>query len=961
MSRQWNATTSKLAPGAPHADVHFSGQRQRDVLPLPPTSCRSPDGSRTWHSLSRGCQQRRQRRDALDSRIDETRRSVNLLSGVEGHFCESPLSEQQVGVLSHLETCVGHYQPPCDFSPHEALRQLLHTDARYCEGGGESVGDVAPFGAGAVSLPAAAHRAPAVAELLGGEGEVFKRFEESMLRSEEEYLRHIEDVGEPRIHLDPRLKEKKGEYEELVVKLVRLGLLGFTTKPREHVGLFFVWKKDRTLRMICDARRSNARFREPPQVRLATGCAMSRIEIPENTEMFIGSLDLKDYFHTLRIPDEMSDFFCLPAVRCRNIRRRGVATPDTDMAFPCFRSLPMGFSWALWAAQRCHEILVASAGLSDGMRLVDGRVPPDLKDGVVHLEYVDNLVLFGCNEDEVNSALERARLRLEAAGLIPHEVEQAATKASVLGIELDGVAGTARITGKRYWKVYGGIHGLLQRGTCSGDEMRKLLGHLCYVFLLRRCCLSVMSACFKYAVDLGPRRSRLWPSVRRELATAAGVLCLCYARLNLSWSCNVFGSDASMSGVGVGRSEWSMESARGAGRRDERWRFRCVQQGGHRRRALAAAGLSYAWDPGGCEAAWEEVPEFPDVPFSLLGEESWTDLFKYRVDGSVPIHAFEAAGMLSVTKHLSRCSRSGGLRYLALSDNMSAVLGWQKGRCRDFRLLKCLRKHASLCLACDLWIHYRWIPSELNPLDRASRTWEPCRARAAATPASPPVAHGGPLDSRSWRPPDRPPDASTEAVEEDSCGEAAFDAVDGFGGELAPGDRPGGDTSAKQAGGYLAAPATVSVRGGKGGTHIDDGVGRAEIGLAGGASRNETPSMWRLVRYSLQVTKWLTTLELVFELAARCRGNRAPLSTLLWELCGGLREIAHERCERNAGAQKDPPNLSFYRQGFPIPVKPRSGVRLSPSIGLERTGVGVGFGRPLQERGTRGGAGRQGE
>ena len=158
--------------------------------------------------MARGCRQRVRQREAAELRADETRIALNSLC------CKDEVSagmetEQQAAALRHIAWCAQRRAPPVDLTPQEALRQLLRNDARYSEEGGESVGNMAPFGSGEVSLPAVSHRAPAVQDLLGDEGVFFERFEEKMLRSNEEYLRHIEDVGVPRIYIDPRLAQKK--------------------------------------------------------------------------------------------------------------------------------------------------------------------------------------------------------------------------------------------------------------------------------------------------------------------------------------------------------------------------------------------------------------------------------------------------------------------------------------------------------------------------------------------------------------------------------------------------------------------------------------------------------------------------------------------------------------------------------------------------------------------------------
>ena len=55
---------------------------------------------------------------------------------------------------------------------------------------------------------------------------------------------------------------------------------------------------------------------------------------------------------------------------------------------------------------------------------------------------------------------------------------------------------------------------------------------------------------------------------------------------------------------------------------------------------------------------------------------------------------------------------------MALVDNMVAALSFEGRRSRNFLVLTCIRKLASLCLALDLSVTVRWIPSEINVSDR---------------------------------------------------------------------------------------------------------------------------------------------------------------------------------------------------------------------------------------------------
>ena len=73
---------------------------------------------------------------------------------------------------------------------------------------------------------------------------------------------------------------------------------------------------------------------------------------------------------------------------------------------------------------------------------------------------------------------------------------------------------------------------------------------------------------------------------------------------------------------------------------------------------------------------------------------------------------------VSRAAHL-RAGREG--RILILCDNLAVVLAACRYRARDFKLFVILRRIASLALARDLRISFRWIPSEYNTADDDSR------------------------------------------------------------------------------------------------------------------------------------------------------------------------------------------------------------------------------------------------
>ena len=82
--------------------------------------------------------------------------------------------------------------------------------------------------------------------------------------------------------------------------------------------------------------------------------------------MELAVADIDNCFHRYRMPVGMSAYFCLqplplkytPAGRGRSLTRKAL-TP----VWPPLASLPMGFAWSLYLAQRSAETLVHSTPL----------------------------------------------------------------------------------------------------------------------------------------------------------------------------------------------------------------------------------------------------------------------------------------------------------------------------------------------------------------------------------------------------------------------------------------------------------------------------------------------------------------------------------------------------------------------------------------------------------------------
>ena len=61
------------------------------------------------------------------------------------------------------------------------------------------------------------------------------------------------------------------------------------------------------------------------------------------------------------------------------------------------------------------------------------------------------------------------------------------------------------------------------------------------------------------------------------------------------------------------------------------------------------------------------------------------------------------------------------IRQLLLVDNMAVALAFDRGRPRNYKMLRIIRKFGAFCLARSISPSVRWIPSEYNSADEPSR------------------------------------------------------------------------------------------------------------------------------------------------------------------------------------------------------------------------------------------------
>ena len=653
---------------------------------------------------------------------------------VDARLCDLLRHAGRLGSLSHPPSC------------EAALRELLAGRDDY-HSPSSPVG-LAPYNLELISLPDDVKQAPYAVDLLGEDDRRYLLEQERMLRPGP-----ASESRAPDPYWDPALRHSPRRYRQFIKKLDSIGYLKYTLHPSAHAGVFFVYKSDkRRLRMIIDARPANALFLEPPGVDLSTSETFARMQYLSDEGMsgghadeqgiFVALSDVRDCFHRVKQPDWLCKHFCFLPIAAKHLGMVGltldgqVLEPETEV-FPMPGSLAMGFSWSLFFAQRISERLMSQVPSLQHSKLAVDRGEPicfsaQVQDEAYHYVYVDNLGVLSRSHDVVARGLVELTEIFNRKGLLLHAGEVGHENIQTLGVSLDGVNLTTSLTPERFHRVRQGVRGLLRRGKCSGKLLEVVIGHCTYCGLLHRGTLSVFHAVYKFIQRHYSDTVKLWPSVKIELRVFAGLMPFLVSDWSRPWNDKVFISDASEEGFGICAAAWPIDEVRKAGAIKERLRFR--RSGGHNAResALTAAGFvrdihTGAWRASELPAeeyletaGWEINQDFPEINGSLLARDWETVQAGEWARAEHIVHLEARALVKSFEACLDSC-RCRGSRQLMLFDSMSAALAFERGRSRNFKMLRQIRKLYGHALLWNVDVHFRWVPSELNPADGPSR------------------------------------------------------------------------------------------------------------------------------------------------------------------------------------------------------------------------------------------------
>jgi hypothetical protein len=520
------------------------------------------------------------------------------------------------------------------------------------------------------------------------------------------------------------------EYLKLVMRLHGLHMLRFipTATVKEVNGLFGVYKDvgdedagvPPVIRLIFDGRRANCHFVNPPPVQLPHPCRLAELTLQEGQVLVGGKLDLKDYYHHLRVPDWLVPYLGLPAVSVRELLATGgdalllqqletavqQGLPLDTMVHPALTTLPMGWSHSVYVAQRVHTHLLHSRG---ALPAVEEISPSRGLSGVTdcHSVYVDDLGVFKVGQAGdaqlvalVNGRLDAAAETMQAEGVPENKKKRSggSTRLESLGVCVDGDKGLLHATPEKVALLVAATREVIARGWMSPKGMERLVGRWTWVMLLRRPLLSVFSRVYQYIRSKGGKCRRLWGSVARELQLAVDLVPFLFADLRAQASDLVVAVDASEEGLGVVYKRGTSDQVLGS----------------YARGSLPPADGGLPQTPDRPQHLHRSDPRWFSRDWRIAVRGKWRYPLAHISDG-------EGQAALHALVWLGSRKWARDKRHFLFQDSSVALSGLVKGRSSSPPMLRSLRKSAAVMLACGMWVSPSWVPSADNPADGPSR------------------------------------------------------------------------------------------------------------------------------------------------------------------------------------------------------------------------------------------------
>ena len=773
------------APGVLRENSFHGGGRD-DLFPLPTLSWRrrrvrtsstlTGAGDESWGFSRRQTGRISEAVTSLNGMAAASAVSARRGAFVDGHQSTGAPTRAQSSALKRLASGVRNMGGcPVGMNPKDCFQDILKSKDLYSL----SSTTVAPYNPDLLKVTKSATVPKEATSLLPPtEAEYILDPSSHILRSQSEIDAWTSENRSFQPYWDESLRRDRSLRLELYRQLHRKSLLSFRKNISAKVGLFFVWKASRKgIRMIVDARMTNACHRSPPRTRLGGATALSEVdafvegpdlecplpscgglvELP--TALFGDTADVSDAFYQFSVWP-LAEWFGLddPIVASEfNISQVWCATSQSyvdvephEKLFPVFTGMPQGWSWALHLCNTAVEYGM-SKSIPPTRFVKEGLPPPDPRQGPIGSVYVDNIGVFGFVEKMVHHSFAESIEHLEQAGFVLHELERGLHEISNVGIVLHTREMKIRHSKKRSWRLYLALKHLLRLKKVTSEALRMIAGHIVHYFSICRPGLSCLHHVYKFIYRWLDGKAHVLPgSVKRELRMIIGLIPQVEVDMASPYNDTIYCGDSSSYGYCVQVSPSDAAEQRELFRFHERWRFVQVEEG-----IGVGLGSHHGWSAefempdlayvrwlcdrlgiphpatGQLEAGTAEddrpnkhsrrfqsvdlVGLVPTLPDTLLAPSRWQTVIKRLWKHAEAIHMKEGRVALMGLRRAAKDCRTHGKRLLCLCDNLAAVCAFDKGRAKDLSLLALCRRAGALQICTRIRWHLRYVESARNP------------------------------------------------------------------------------------------------------------------------------------------------------------------------------------------------------------------------------------------------------
>eukprot|EP00438_Fugacium_kawagutii_P022823 Skav218923 [mRNA] locus=scaffold2031:18320:23007:+ [translate_table: standard] len=715
-------------------------------------------------------------------------------SNIQQFLRDRPPTHVQTQVIDRIVECLQDAEePPEGFDGPTCLQSMTDGKCLY----NEEPKNLASYEFEKVKVLKAQLKPRRLEEVLPSHARsILQRYQSLIEKSSSEVA--AEEPCDITPYWDPKLQHSDKEKVRLIVALANQGLVTFRRSIKERIGLFFVKKKTpEYIRLVLDSRRVNAHHKTPPTTRLATPRSYLDIQFGCDGDKPLAygiEADVADCFYNY-YSEELASWFGLDRPGTIGFWKSSGwnGSPlyddstgtfyeplDSDVVFPVFRGLSMGWAWSLYFANESVNYITAGMVERPLHEIRDKAPPPSLDDGPVTGVYVDNISIIARSKAEATEAARRVAEHFQKANIpLTWSTPEPVTCFETVGIILDFNHGTIRNKPKRLWKAFFAGRELLRRKRVPVKLVEIWLGHMTSLFMLTPAALSSFFHIYRFVQQHRHHRAVIWSSVRREIKHSLGLLWLTTSHLSFDPVLQVDCGDSS-SGAFALLTTWAKKGeVAEICKFREAWRFQPlpieVQQAaatGSRAELIKAldelgndwtggilhseelqcgskfgAGFSteYAdWLIAAMEdnnswirtsavrsqlkakprrkLEYEAPTMVPPLPEPLCNKNRYSLLWRKRWRKTdMHINAKEAMVCVSSLRRTARVASLHRKLKVTLTDNITALTVFERGRSSSFALNRLCRNACAYQLACGLRWRLRHIETLRNPADEDSR------------------------------------------------------------------------------------------------------------------------------------------------------------------------------------------------------------------------------------------------